>query len=192
MGLRELVDRSKARLPAIALVGLLSACGGAKENASADASAPEVKVAVPRLEGEVRQSDRWVKVLPLILHDAKMDLATRCLLLRDKRREEGKEAPVCYERSRGGQAVTRIHVIRDKSLPVAMARLTEASEAVHFTVDKSGAIYQILDLDFAPRRESAYRPDEVGVVSCDAAGEAALLAALQVLYPEAKVETVTR
>jgi hypothetical protein len=29
-------------------------------------------------------------------------------------------------------------------------------------------------------------------VSCDASGEAALLAALQVIYPDAKVETLTR
>ncbi|MBL8787032.1 MAG: hypothetical protein JNJ59_19155 [Deltaproteobacteria bacterium] len=191
MGLRELVDRSKARLPALALVGLLAACGGSK-GAAPDASAPDATVAGPRMEGEVRRSDRWVKVAPLILHDAKQDLATRCLLLRDKGREEGKVMPVCYERSRGGQAVTRILVIREKSLPVAMARLTEASDAVHFTIDKNGAIYQILDLDFAPRRDAAYRPDEIGVVSCDASGEAALLAALQVIYPDAKVETLTR
>lgn len=193
MGLRALVDTSpKALFAALALVGFSAACGGSKGAAEPDAGASDASTAEARMDGEVRRADQWVKVGPLVLHDAKMDLATRCLLLRDKGREAGKETPVCYERSREGKAVTRIQVIREKSLPVAMARLTDANDAVHFAIDKNGAIYQVLDLAFAPRREAAYRRDEVGVVSCDDKGLAALLDALRVLYPGATVETVTR
>lgn len=140
----------------------------------------------PRLSGQVRVADKWVKVAPTVLHDPKMDLETRCLLLRDDAKAQGKDVPVCYDKA--ARVVTVIAVERDKNMNQAMMRLTAATEATHFVIDQHGATYQVLDLAYAPRHGGGYRPGEVRVVACERKAEDALVAALKGLYPDAKVE----
>jgi len=158
---------------------------------TADGGASVASVGDAQLNGQILIADRWIKVAPTVLHDAKMDLATRCLLMRDDAKSKGKEIPVCYDTTRGKveRVITSISVERDKSMAIAMQRLTAVGEGTHFVVDHSGGIYQVLDLAFAPRHGDAYAAGEVRVIACQEAGEKALVAALMTLYPGAKVTT---
>jgi len=177
-----------------AAVGL-AACSG-KDGGDAivsDATTASMSDAV--LDGQMLIGDRWVKVVPAVYHDAKMDLATRCLLMRDDAKSKGQQIPLCYDKSdvavrdRPARTITTIAVERDSNMASAMMRLTSKNEATHFVVDHKGGIYQVLDLAFAPRHGDAYATGEVRVVACDEAGEKAIVAALQALYPNAKVTT---
>ncbi len=162
-------------------LGLLLACS------EPPAPAPDAGPAA-RLNGQVRVADKWVKVAPAVLHDPKMDLETRCLLFRDDAKAQGKDVPVCYDKA--PRVVTTILVERDKAMNQAMMRLTGMAEATHFVIDQHGAIYQVLDLAYAPRHGGGYRPGEVRVIACERKAEDALVAALKGLYPDAKVETI--
>ena len=169
---------------------VFAACSPPKAPAAAT-DAVSATASEARLEGQILIADRWTKVVPAVLHDAKMDLATRCLLMRDDAKSKGQEIPVCYDTTRGKAArpITTIAVERDMSMAVAMQRLTASGEATHFVIDHTGGIYQVLDLAFAPRHGGAYAAGEVRVIACQEAGERALVAALQALYPDAKVTT---
>jgi hypothetical protein len=164
-----------------AILALALWAGCAKEQAAApDAAATPA----PRLDGQLRRNDVWIKVAPPILHDAKMDLATRCRLLVDEARGKGQAVPLCYDAVRRPErAVTRIAIERDTSMARAMQRLTARNEGVHFVVDHSGAIYQVLDLAFAARHGGVYPAEEIRVIACDEGGEKALTAALREIYP---------
>ena len=179
-----------ARAAIVALVALnaipWTACGG-HETPAPDTTAAPTGV---RLAGQVRRDDKWLKVAPEVLHDGKMDLATRCLLLRDEAKSRGQEAPLCYAPTRKpGRAVTTIAVDRDRDMAHAMMRLTAHDLGVHFVIDKNGAIYQLLDLAYVARHGDAYPEDEVRVVACERKAEAALIEALRTLYPTAQVVT---
>lgn len=171
-----------------------AACSGAKVDA--DATVSDAALASDAvLDGQMLVGDRWTKVVPAIYHDAKMDLATRCLLMRDDAKSKGQQIPLCYDRSdvpvrdRPARTIATIAVERDTNMASAMMRLTSKNEATHFVVDHKGGIYQVLDLALSPRHGDRYATDEVRVVACDEAGEKALVAALQALYPNAKVTT---
>jgi hypothetical protein len=177
----------RAPLCVLALLSLAtSGCSRSQDDvASDDAVAPPA-----RLEGQVRIADRWHKVAPLVLHDAKMDLATRCLIARDEAKAKGHEVPLCYDPNRrADRPVTRIAVERDVGLARAMRRLTAAHEGVHFLIEKNGAIYQVLDLAYPARHDGAYLEGAVRVIACDEGAERALIAALQEIFPAATVTT---
>lgn len=180
-----------ALLRTVALAcALTAACSGRGDDPThtPDVAAPSADA--QRLEGQVRIADRWEKVAPLVLHDGKMDLATRCRILRDEAKGKGEDVPLCYDTNRRPERrVTTITVERDLGLARAMRRLTARSEGVHFLVDRSGAIYQVLDLAYAPRHDGAYPEGEVRIVACNADAERALIDALRALFPEAKVST---
>lgn len=172
---------------ASALLTAHAACqGGSEAPAAPDAATPAA-----RLDGQILFADSWTKVAPPVLHDAKMDLATRCRLLQGEARGHGSEIPLCFSPARRTpQAITTLHVERDEALPRAMQRLTKDNEGAHFVIDRSGGIYQVLDLAHAARRAGAYQEGEIRVVACHAESEKALVAALHALYPAATVTIV--
>jgi len=172
----------RALLTALALG--LAACGGGKgAPAGGDAAG-----STARPVGQVRNADQWVPVSAQVLHDAKMDLAVRCRLMRDEAKAKGSERPLCFDQAaKPERKVTTIALGHAANLTAAMHALTEADEGVHFVVDKSGGIYQVLDLAFVARHGGAYPEGEVRVIGCEEPGTKALIAALQALYPGAAV-----
>jgi len=178
MGMDRAMGRGAGALALLVLV----ACGPEQP-----AGAPEV-IGGARLEGQVRVADRWTKVAPLVLHDAKMDLATRCLLLRDEAKGKGQDLPLCYDpHKRPERVITSILVEREDGMAPAMQRLTRADEGVHFVIDRTGGIYQVLDLALVARRAGLYPEGEIRIIACEKAGEDALVRALQALHPGATV-----
>lgn len=175
-------------LRAAVIAVTLYACSGREAPAPADATA--ATSADVHLDGQVRRDDKWLAVAPVVYHDAKMDLVTRCLLLRDEARTHGREAPLCYAPTRRPErVVTTIAVERDQDMARAMMRLTGQDEGVHFVIDKTGAIYQLLDLAYVARHANDYPEGEVRIIACDPKSEAALVEALRGLYPAAQVVT---
>lgn len=173
-------------------IALALFAGLACQDRSERPAAPSIDAnAGVRLEGKVRFADHWIDVPPAILHDAKMDLATRCRLLQSESHGRGVEVPLCFAQARrDAGAITAIRVEREGSLPQAMHRLTRETEGAHFVIDVSGGTYQILDLAFAARRAGAFPANEIRVIACNLDAERALVAALQRLYPAAQVTTV--
>lgn len=175
----------------LAIALALSAAAACQDRSERPAAATGDADAGVRLEGKVRFADRWFDVAPAILHDAKMDLATRCRLLQSESHGRGVEVPLCFAQARrDAGAITAIRVEREGSLPQAMHRLTQETEGAHFVIDVSGGTYQILDLAFAARRAGAYPANEIRVIACNLDAERALVAALQRLYPAAQLTTV--
>lgn len=178
----------------VAVIALGACRGEAASNGEGDAAAASGDTSAPphaRRDGRMLVNDAWIEVAPKVLHDAKMDLSSRCKILRDDAKAQGRDAPLCYDPERKpARQVTRIVVERDLGMARAMRRLTAADEGVHFVVEKNGGIYQVLDLTFVVRHGGVYPDDEIRVVACQAEGEAALVAALKELYPSAAVTTI--
>lgn len=170
---------------------LLAACSGDKKGEADGAGAPSPERPRPT-GGLVRVADQWVDVAAKVLHDPKMDLVTRCRLARDEAKARGLEAPLCFDEAagaKGARTITRIAVELDQNMARAMRRLTAKNEAAHFVVEKTGGIYQVLDLAYAPRHGESYAHQEVRVIACHEDSRKELVEALVALYPDAKVET---
>lgn len=177
-------DRAAVRALVWAALAI-TACQGRSDPSPTPASA---QAPPTRLEGKVRVADRWVDVAPTVLHDAKMDLATRCRLHQSDARGRGTDLPLCFSATRREPAaIDTIRVERDAGMPQVMQRLTRDTEGAHFVIDRSGGTYQILDLAFAARRAGDYPAGEVRVIACNADAERALVGALQRIYPAAQV-----
>jgi len=185
-GAARRVRGDRAAVRALLCVALaLAACQGRSDPPPTPASA---EAPPARLEGKVRVADRWVDVAPTVLHDAKMDLATRCRLHQGDARGRGADLPLCFSTTRREPAAIKtIRVERDAGMPQVMQRLTRDTEGAHFVIDRSGGTYQILDLAFAARRGGDYPADEIRVITCNADAERALVGALQRIYPAAQV-----
>ncbi|MCC6625146.1 MAG: hypothetical protein IT385_28120 [Deltaproteobacteria bacterium] len=183
----------------IALV--LVACGSPKEPSTAlGDAAPEAAEVQARRDGRIRVDDQWRAVAPMIIHEAKMDLAVSCRLFIEQLREAGQPIPpLCYGEAR--RAAGAVRVIRVEHQPGtsadAMRRLAGRAEGAHFVVDRSGSRFQLLDLAFGARRDGLVRDDEVRVLAMDggaprgaAEATAPLVAELVALYPGARVEAL--
>jgi len=172
----------------IALVVATAACGGTKPppEKNPDAS-PKL-----RLDGRVRMNDTWLEVAPLVSHDAKMDLRTRCRVAQDEAKEQSLPVPpLCFEdKARTTAQLDTIRVERWPSLPAAIRTLTATAEGAHFLVERTGSFHQTLDLAFPVRRANEIRPTEVRVLAADPTHGKALVDALTTLFPNARIETV--
>ncbi len=170
------------------IIATTTACGGQKP--SPDAS-PETSPKV-RLDGRVRMNDIWLEVAPLVSHDAKMDLRTRCRVAQDEAKEQSLPVPpLCFEdKVRTAEQIDTIRVERWPSLPAAIRTLTATAEGAHFLVERTGSFHQTLDLAFPARRAGEMRPTEVRVLAADPTHGKALVEALASLFPKARVETV--
>ncbi len=175
-------------LALFALALAAPACGD-KAPPAADA-APVAKPA--RMEGQVRFADAWLEVAPLVLHDAKMDLRTRCRVAQDEAKETSRPVPpLCFgPDARPREAITTIRVERWPSMPAAIRSLTATAEGTHFLVERTGSFHQTLDLAYPVRREGQLQPGEVRVLAADPSHGKALVDALVTLFPAARVETV--
>jgi hypothetical protein len=144
----------------------------------------------------MRLGDRWLEVTPVVINDAKMDLATLCQLLRDEEKKAGKADPVlCYgPERRAAAAVKTVRVeLRQGAFGDVMKALAAKAEGAHVVADKTGTLYQILDFALAARRDGSVRGDEVRIVAIEDRGRAAvegLLEELKPVFPEARVELV--
>ena len=144
----------------------------------------------------MRLGDTWLEVTPVIINDAKMDLATLCQILRDEEKKTGKADPVlCYgPERRAAAAVKTVRVeLRKGSFGDVMKWLADKAEGAHVVADKTGTLYQILDFALAARRDGSVRGDEVRIVAVEDRGKAAvetLLEELKPVFPGAHVEIV--
>jgi hypothetical protein len=182
---------------AIALsAALLALHCGRDDGAAPTAPAADAAPAPGPTRGAVRFDDAWLPVTPLVAHQGRMDLATQCLVRRDDAAAAGQgEIPLCYERAKRDRAALRtlrVEVGR-ASLREVVAALRGADESAHFLVERSGSIYQVLDLVHGVRRDEVYRTEEIRVA---AAGPDArkhvedLVAELQRLFPGLEINYV--
>jgi hypothetical protein len=184
------IPSPRALLVALAL-SASSACGPREERApEVNEVKPVAKVKPTRLDGRVRLNDVWLELAPLVAHDAKMDLRTRCRIAQDEAKEAGRPVPpLCFEdRVRDREAIVTVRVERWPSLPVAIRTLTATAEGAHFVIERTGSVHQTLDLAFAARRQGEVRPGEIRILAAEATAGAALAEALVGLFPGARVE----
>ena len=199
MSARTAVSRGGVAWTAVAMVlALQAACGGGPGGAGGDAATGDGAGAKRRhYEGRMRLGDRWLEVTPVVINDAKMDLATLCQLLRDEEKKAGKaEAGLCYgPERRAAAAVKTLRVELHKgSFGDVMKALAAKAEGAHVVADKTGTIYQILDFALAARRDGSVREGEVRIVAVEDRGKTAaqaLLEELKPVFPGALVETVS-
>ena len=165
----------------------LVACGGEKtpvpEGASPEKSpaTPAAKPAAPRLEGELLRGDKRLRVEPFVMHRPQMDLKVACLLMQDAEKEAGRQAPpLCYDaKARKDIKAVRLESMDGATVAEMTRYLRVRGEAAHFLVERTGTIYQVLDLAYAPRREAVYQPTEVRILSGSPEGTERLLRALR-------------
>jgi hypothetical protein len=109
----------------------------------------------------------------------------------DKAKEEGKKDVVlCYDPKPGKPATLRIETYDRKGLQVARRQLPAKNEAVHFVIEASGSIYQILDLAYSPRRDGKIRPGEIRILSGHGKVQGRLIKALKTMVPAIHVEVI--
>ncbi|MFO0745708.1 MAG: hypothetical protein U1F43_08545 [Myxococcota bacterium] len=185
-------------MAAVLVLAALGACGG--KGADADAGAADAAVEKPaRRDGYIIVEDRFEKVIPLVIHEAHMDLLVSCRQMQDHMKEGGKDIPLCYDPAKRARAAVK--VIRVEHRPGAtvdaMHVLGDSDEGAHFMVERTGTTFQLIDLAYATRRDGQNRGDEIRILAMggkEARGaEAAaqpLLTELRALYPTARVEEV--
>jgi hypothetical protein len=173
-------------------------CGRDEGPAAGTPSPDATGVARPSdpMKGAVRFDDAWLPVAPFVAHQGRMDLATQCLVRRDDAIAAGQgEIPLCYERAKRERAAIktlRVELGRP-SLREVVAALRGSDESAHFLVERSGSIYQVLDLVHGVRRDEVYRTDEIRIASAgpnareNAAG---LVSDLERLFPGLKTNYV--
>jgi len=194
------VRRVRVALSIVSVFLLATSC--AKEPPSpvgADASSSTAD-AQARRDGRVRLDDQWQAVVPLVIHEARMDLFVSCRLVSEQAKEAGREAPpLCYGEAR--RQVGAVRVIRVEHQPGtsvdAMKRLGMLAEGAHFVVERTGSRFQLLDLAYAARRDGLVREDEIRVLAMEggaprgaAEAVAPLVAELVALYPGVRVEAL--
>ncbi len=148
--------------------------------------------AEPYREGRIRIANKAIPVVPFVGATPQMDLFVQCKMAADQRREAGEaDAVPCYEpEPRAAFAAVRVEHREGMTTGQAMGLLRPDNEASHFIVDRSGSLYQTLDLAYAARRAGAPRPNEVRVLSGNQRGHDTLVAALKSLRPALTVEVV--
>lgn len=146
------------------------------------------------LDGEIHAAGQRKRVVPLVIHEPGLDLRVACLSRRDGLVKEGKTVPLCFDEAErkvaGAMMTLRVEHHEGMRIAEALHVLRVNDAAAHFVVDDGGTPYQMLDLALSARRDGAYRPAEVRILSGHAEGHARLLAALHTHYPKWTVETV--
>ena len=156
-----------------------------KEEAKDTAEAPRV-----HLEGELHFSGQRLRVEPFVMRTPEMDLFVACRLAKEAREQAG-EAPIalCYEpNKRASFSEVLVEEIPGSTAGVQMRILSSRNEGAHFLVEKTGTIYQILDMAYGPRREGQVRGEEVRVLSGSAEGTENLLKLLREHFSGFKVK----
>jgi hypothetical protein len=169
----------------------LAAC--TKTDPAADVAtgptAPTPTAPVGPQNGAVRFDDAWLKVGPFIAHQAQMDLATACLNQREDALAKGAtDVVLCYDRLKRDRGVIRTIRVETgfTAMRDAIKRLRDRNESAHFVIERSGSLYQILDIVYPARRDEAYRADEIRVLATGADAQkhvAALLEGLRQHFP---------
>lgn len=184
-------------LVAVAVAGLF-ACSDKGVPAGGDALAPKaaesVKKAGPRSRSFIRNADVNLPADVMIGHDARNDLFVGCLQLRDaaaKADAGGPPAALCYDPTpRSALKSVRVEYHAEQSFADAIAVLRKGPEAAHFIVERTGSIYQVLDLAYAPRRAGAYQAGEIRILSGSTEGHERLVAALKTQFEALTVEVL--
>ena len=159
---------------------------GKPSRAEAEPQGPGVPTAGDaKLAGRVRMGNKQWPVRTFIGHDAKMDLRIHCLTARDaaqKSAEGDANAPkpeLCFD----PKMVAKISRVRVETAKGAtggqlIRTLRSRNEAAHFMVERSGSLYQLLDMGLSPRRAGKIQRGEVRIVSANTSGQARLVASL--------------
>jgi hypothetical protein len=71
-----------------------------------------------------------------------------------------------------------------------LAALRAKGEGAHFIVAQGGSVYQVLDLSLSPRRDGAYQPGEIRILSGELKGHKKLIGAIHDVFPNLKVSKV--
>ncbi len=178
---------------------LIGGCGEREGAGGADrptdpAAPPAIAPVDPKgpfQEGLVSLAGQGVKVRPFIGHQPQLNLEGHCLSRRDEEKGKGEEpAPLCFdEAKRGADALHTLRVEFAPGLSVgqAMHLMKATAEGAHFLIERTGSIYQVLDLQYAPRRGDEYAKGEVRVFSGSKEGHERLVRALTTRFPALKV-----
>lgn len=191
-----MIVRLSSLLLALAALAALAACrpDSNPPPPSSAASGPKVtKPTPPRLDGEIFVADARKRVAPFVMHAPQMDLFVACRMLQDEERKKGVEDPsLCYDPQRR-TSFARLRVEHTGSLTAgnSIGHLRERGEGAHFLVERTGSMYQLLDLAHAARRGGALRGGEVRILSGSDEGAALLVDAILSLYPDLDVQHVT-
>ena len=167
----------------------LAACAQKANDPETDAAGSATPAPTAPRNGSVRFDDAWLKVGPFVAHQAQMDLATSCLNQREAALAKGAtEVVLCYDRLKRDRGVIRTLRVETgyPAMRDAVKRLRDRNESAHFVIERSGSLYQILDIVYPIRRDESYRADEIRVLATGAEGAKhaeALLADLRQHFP---------
>ena len=162
------------------------AASGTSSTSDVAPSGPGVPVAADaKLAGRVRMGNKQWPVRVFIGHDAKMDLRVHCLSARDAAKKEAGEGsgsskpPLCFDPNMV-KKLDRIRVEFAKGATGGqmMRTLRARNEAAHFMVERTGSLYQVLDMGLSPRRADAIQRGELRIVSASKSGQARLVESL--------------
>ncbi len=190
-------------------LGLMTGCKqrGPDPDAGAATKGRAVKTVAPSygvptrgpssLPGQIRMSDKQWPSAAFVGHDARMDLQTVCRKAIDLAKKKAEKEPglpippLCFD----AKPHNRVRQIRVEFEAGARAgnmigTLRTRSEAAHFMVERSGSVYQLLDLAYSPRRAGAYQAGEVRVLSARATTHKKLVGALTKLLGKVPVTEV--
>lgn len=183
-------------LLALAAWSLVGCPSGGDDGAGAGdkATAGAAKSTAPYRAGRIRLDDKTIPVDPNVHHVAEMDLYIACkrVVADAAESDAADQPPLCYGADKRATPPKSLRIEHRESMPSGdgITYLRELNESAHFIVDKSGAIYQSLDLVWPVRRAGAIRADELRVLSGSATGHQALFAALAEMYPDLRVDIV--
>ena len=182
-------------LLAVATSAGCGSCGEPAPPAPAPPGPTQAKAAPagPRLEGNIIIGDVRQRVLPFIGRSADLDLFVQCRQqFEDKAKAGGGPVHLCYDATprTNEYRVARIEHVEGQKGGRSMRALAAAYEGMHFLVERSGSLYQTLDLAYAARRDGKYRRDEIRIVSGNRAAHERLREALLGIFPGLRVEVV--
>ena len=185
-------------LGSLVIACVLGALTGCTPNSSTSQKAEDVSLSTQASEpteparGSLRFGDAMHPISVFVAHDPMFDLKVQCRRYRDQQIKAGvADALLCYD-EKPRKAFSRIRVEHHpkQTMALAMQRLRSGAEAAHLVVERTGSLYQLLDLGFAPWRDGSYRGDEIRVLSGNEQGHQALLAALRKRWSPLEVEVL--
>ena len=151
---------------------------------------PLGRAASPRDLGRVRVADKSYPVRHIVSHEPKMDLFVQCRARKDATKKAGAELPLCYENTKRTPTHLRVERSTRRTLKLARRNVSEKNEAMHFVIEPSGSIYQVLDLAYGPRRAGQVRKGEIRVLSGHEDRHKTLYENLKRHFPELTIEVV--
>jgi len=176
------------KLPVVLMLltsGIVFAC-----SPQGDGEAPNKEEEKVYKEGELHFADKRLRVVPFVMRTPEMDLFVACRLAMDARVQAGAEpGELCYDpEKREAFSEVLIQEVSEATVGTLMGILGSRREGAHFLVEKTGTMYQVLDMAYGPRREGQVRREEVRVLSGSAEGTEKLLALLREHFPDFKVK----